>query len=430
MANKRTATARSEAFGLFKDKEMDWAFRRTLEFMIEKAAEIGECLYVARRIDETDGESWINEWSRLADRVEALGDESRDSGHLISARECYMRASNYYRTAEYGTSPTHPRFQEIWEKSVDCFHKSAELFSPPIQCIDVHFEDKSLPGYFWRPKEDSRTRPTLIAAGGNDSSLEEVVWWVGMAAVRRGYNFFAFDHPGHRGAVHRYNNCIKRPDYENPYKAAIDLLETQPGVDQRLAMTGYSFGGYVTCRVAAYEKRLQAIAPNSPVIDLLEASMAFGGDFSRLLNLINLIPVSLLKWLSDLQLRNHPVLQAFKQYTDWTSGFYPTELTPAEKLEAYLNFLKPFTVKDHLDHIHCATIALVSVGDGEVLINQAKELVEKIPSPQKRLHLFTMETDGSDDHCQLDNRSRGAQVMFDFFDEVFNYEFESTTTPR
>jgi hypothetical protein len=56
-----------------------------------------------------------------------------------------------------------------------------------------------------------------------------------------------------------------------------------------------------------------------------------------------------------------------------------------------------------------------------VLINQAKELVEKIASKQKRVHLFTMDTDGSDDHCQLDNRSRGAQVMFDFFDEVFNY---------
>jgi hypothetical protein len=33
-----------------------------------------------------------------------------------------------------------------------------------------------------------------------------------------------------------------------------------------------------------------------------------------------------------------------------------------------------------------------------------------------------MDKDGSDDHCQLDNRSRGAQVMFDFLDDVFNYE--------
>lgn len=251
MAQKRIATARSEAFGLFKDKEMDWAFRRTLEFMIERAAEIGECLYAASSIDDTDGESWINEWSALAGRVEALEDESLASGHIVSARECYMRASNYYRTAEYSIYPTHPQFHKIWKKSVDSFRKGAVLFQPPIEFVNIQFEDKILPGYFWRPQEDGQTRPTLIAAGGNGSSLEEVVWWIGMAAVRRGYNFFTFDHPGHRGAMQHYNDCIKRPDYEKPYQAAIDLLETLSGVDERLAKTGYSFGGYVTCRVAA-----------------------------------------------------------------------------------------------------------------------------------------------------------------------------------
>ena len=139
MAQKRTATARSEAFGLFKDKEMDWVFRRTLEFMIEKTAEIGECLYAARKIDETDGESWINESSVLADRVETLGDESLGSGHIVSARECYMRASNYYRKAEFGISPTHPQFHKIWKKSVDSFRKGALLFQPPIKFLNIQF---------------------------------------------------------------------------------------------------------------------------------------------------------------------------------------------------------------------------------------------------------------------------------------------------
>jgi hypothetical protein len=37
-----------------------WAFRQMLEFMNETAAEIGEYLYVARRIDERDDESWID----------------------------------------------------------------------------------------------------------------------------------------------------------------------------------------------------------------------------------------------------------------------------------------------------------------------------------------------------------------------------------
>ena len=202
-------------------------------------------------------------------------------------------------------------------------------------------------------------------------------------------------------------------------------LKHLPGVDERLCMTGYSFGGYVTCRVAAYEKRIQAIAPNSPIIDLYDASMAFGGggkDMTKMINFIYKIPVPILNMFVELQFRKSPVQKAFKQYTDWATGFFPTDLNPAEKLEKGLKFLKPFSVKEHLDQITCATIGLVSAGDGEVLIGQAKELIEKIPSTNKRYHIFTMNKDGSDDHCQLDNRARGAQVMFDFFDDVFQYQ--------
>ena len=123
MSKLRLGIARSPySFGVFKDHETDWFFKRTLEYMVEKAAEIGECLYVARRIDETDGESWIKEWAELAEKVEKAGDESLNGGHKISARESFLRASNYYRAAEYGTPPYHPRFHELWEKSRECFH--------------------------------------------------------------------------------------------------------------------------------------------------------------------------------------------------------------------------------------------------------------------------------------------------------------------
>ena len=86
-----------------------------------------------------------------------------------------------------------------------------------------------------------------------------------------------------------------------------------------------------------------------------------------------------------------------------------------------LAFLKNFTVKEHLGNITVPALALVSEGDGETLIRQAKQFIDGISSSRKALHVFTMKDDRSVDHCQLDNRSRGAQVMFDFFDEVFGY---------
>ncbi len=406
----------STSFEVFKEKEMNWVFKRTLEFMNEKAAEIAECLYAASRIDEENGESWIEEWSSLAARVEELGDESLSKGHNISARESYMRASNYYRTAEYGTLPSHPRFHELWEHSVDCFRKACSLFSPPIESHMVSFEDKKLPAYFWRPDDSDSTRPTLIVAGGNDSSLEELVFWAGRAAVRRGYNFFAFEHPGHRGAVHLYRECVKRADYEVPYKHAIDLLKTLPGVDERIAMTGYSFGGYITARVAMYDDRIKAIIPNPVQIDHGASDQFWGG-------IVKKIPTFLLNWALKRRLDRRPITKAMTMYSLWALGFDHESLVDLIKDEDAISrarsMRQEWDIKKDLHRITCPALALVGGGEGEVFEQQAKEFLSLISSEKKKLHIFTLEQDGSDDHCQLDNRARGNQVMFDWLDDVF-----------
>lgn len=404
-------------FEVFKDKEMNWVFRRTLEFMNEKAAEIAECLYAARRIEEEDGESWINQWASLASRVEALGDESLSNGHSISAREAFMRASNYYRTAEYGTLPSHPEFHNLWERSVKSFHKVCPLFSPPIETHMVPFEDKKLPAYFWRPDDSDSPRPTLIVAGGNDSSLEELVFWAGRAAVRRGYNFFAFEHPGHRGAVHLYRDCVKRADYEVPYKDAIDFLQTLPGVDERIAMTGYSFGGYITIRVAIHDERIKAIIPNPPQIDMGASDQFWGG-------MVKKIPTFILNWALKRKLDRKPITKAMTMYSLWALGFDHESLVDLLKDEEAISrarsMKQEWDVKNDLHRITCPALALVGGGEGEVFEQQAKDFLSLISSEEKKLHVFTLDVDGSNDHCQLDNRARGNQVMFDWLDDIFH----------
>jgi esterase/lipase len=421
MSNLKLGIARSPySFGIFKDSETDWFFKRTLEHMIEKAAEIGECLYVARRIDETDGESWIREWSDMAERVAKAGEDSLTKGHTVSAREAFARASNYYRAAEYGTPPSHPRFYELWEKSRNCFHKACPLYTPPIQIVGVPFEGNLLPGYYWRPDHADVKRPTLITVGGNDSSGEEVVFAGGPATVRRGYNFFTFEFPGHRGAVHLYPDCVKRPDYEVPFKAAIDYVETLPGVDKRIALTGLSFGGYVSARVAVYEPRVKAVIPNSPLIDGYRVSQAAWRP------LLKRIPRFLLKRLLEWRLRKKPLLKAFFEYSLWSSGYgmsLDDWLNP-EIQEKIAEVQKQYTIVNDLDKITCPALAMVSIDEGEELVRQAKEFYEGISSEIKKLHIFTLDTDGSNDHCQLDNRSRGNQVLFDWLDDIFDYTYE------
>lgn len=427
-SRKITEEARSNLnFGVFKDKETDWVFKRTLEFMGEKAAEIGECLSTARKIDEKSSDSWVREWAKTAEMVEKNGDESLKNGHKISARECFLRASNYYRTAEYGALPSEPEFQKNWQKSRECFLKAAKLFKRPIKSIEVIFEGKKLPGYYWRA-DDSKTRPTLVAAGGGDSSGEEVVMWAGGAAVSRGYNFFMFEHPGHRGAVHLYPDCIRRYDMEVPYKVGLDFLQTLPGVDERIALTGYSGGGYIVTRVAAFDKRVKAVVPNSPLINPGELVY---GNWPKFLNLI---PLSWMDKMLEMKFFSSPLLKSRWKFNEWANG--DSGLNFAQKLTKHAGILQKgettldglmrwqekMVVSDEmLKNITCPALGLVGEDEGEMMVRQAKRFIEKISSQNKVLHIFNLKKDGSNDHCQLDNRSRGNQIMFDWLDEVFNY---------
>jgi hypothetical protein len=56
-------------------------------------------------------------------------------------------------------------------------------------------------------------------------------------------------------------------------------------------------------------------------------------------------------------------------------------------------------------------------GEGEIMLRQAREFHAGIASEDKRLHIFSLNRDGSDDHCQLDNISRAMQVVFDWLGE-------------
>ncbi|RDE16300.1 MAG: hypothetical protein C4K48_01835 [Candidatus Thorarchaeota archaeon] len=413
MARLTLGMARApKSIGIFKDPETDWAFNRTLEFMSEKAAEMGECLYAARRIDEQDGDSWISEWAALAERVESLGDESLRNGHTISAREAFLRASNYWRTAEYACTPNHHRFHETWQRSVNAFRKACRLFNPPIQVLEVSFEGRMLPGYFMRPDSSDIARPTMFAAGGNDSSSEEILTAVGFSAVRRGYNFFTFDYPGHRGAVHLYADCVKRADYSGAFAAALDLLKSLRGVDDRIALSGYSYGGYVVSQVATREPRVRALIADSPLMDIpaLQRSSAFSRVFRA-------IPDRLLIKAVEKKLKSTPVLKGLVYYTFWSWGC-PNVIEGREwkpKLDS--------VITEEVHKIRCPTLALVSKHEGDFMLEQAEAFIQKIGSERKRLHVFTQEQDGSYDHCQLDNISRGQQVMYDWLDDILGYRY-------
>jgi pimeloyl-ACP methyl ester carboxylesterase len=251
----------------------DYEFVRGISTQQTGAAEFGECMETMDRIHDGNFESWIQEWSATADRVAAYAEDADRAGDQVGARGAYLKASNYYRMAVFYAHSTDPRHTTLWQQSRDCFHHMIRLMDQPIESFDIDFEGAKLPAYFVAGGEGKR--PALIALGGFDSTMEEVYSWIGPVAAQYGWHCLIFEGPGQWAALKTNPGLVFRPDYEKPVSAVVDYLFSRPDVDQdKVALIGYSAGGYLAPRAAAGEPRIKACIANTLVVDCGEAARA------------------------------------------------------------------------------------------------------------------------------------------------------------
>ena len=117
---------------------------------------------------------------------------------------------------------------------------------------------------------------------GFDGSAEEVYYWIGPAAAERGWNCVIFEGPGQRGALHVNPGLVLRPDYEAPVAAVIDYAVGRSEVDpSRLALIGYSLGGFLATRAATFEPRIKAVVADSLIVNV---SAAFAAMWPKVLH--------------------------------------------------------------------------------------------------------------------------------------------------
>jgi hypothetical protein len=86
---------------IFNDQTLSLQLLRTISETYYKCADIGECLSTAYRVKEGDFESWYEEWLKTAKRVHQYAEERISKNHMMSAKEAYLRASNYYRASGF-----------------------------------------------------------------------------------------------------------------------------------------------------------------------------------------------------------------------------------------------------------------------------------------------------------------------------------------
>ena len=372
------------------------------------AAEFGECMETIDRIKDGNFESWISKWTVTADRVANYAVKVRQLGDKTSARTAFLKASNYYRMAVFYASPTDPRHTELWKRSKDCFHGMVQLMDNPIECLDIDFEGAKLPAYFVSGGEGKR--PTLIALGGFDSTMEEVYCWIGTAAADYGWHCLIFEGPGQWSALKLNPDLRFRPDYERPVKAVVDYVLSRPDVDgERLALIGYSMGGYLAPRAAAFEPRIKACIPNTLVVDAGEAVK------ESLFFKLGHVSDHILDGLYSLISKGSVSARWYLQHAQWTLGIR----RPHEYLEAW----KPYTLKGLEDHFQSPMLFLFSEDDIIDLAAPSPKIVQEILQfilslkCDRTIHLFTG-TEGASHHCQMGALSYANAVIFQWLNQT------------
>lgn len=362
---------------------MSYQFRRTLGETQEGGGAVSECFQAASRMIPGDLNSWHEEWLKVAHRNDSKGDEAERQGHIQTAMNCWLRATEYYRSAEFWLDADDPRRLPTFTKCENASHKWLKYL--PGEVVEIPYEDgKSLPAYFIKSPVGGEQQPVLISFGGLDSFKDELWFMTGRGAVQRGISVLLVDGPGQGGALRRHG-IVSRYDYEVPVGKCIDWLEKRSDIDpKRIAVSGSSMGGYYAARAGSMEHRLAACISHGAIWDI-EKRFADRGE-------------------------NH----ALAGHMKWVIG--------AKDMAEAVVKAKQFKLEGVLDHMRCPYLVLH--GGHDVLGVETVQLVHdyaKSKGIDVTLCLTSAEETGAE-HCQHDNPTLGQEIMIDWLADIFGID--------
>ncbi len=390
----------------FQSAELDFQLLRVLGVAASGGSSIGETMYVVNAISEQNPSDWVAGFKEMGRRTDALGDAAANRNHPVTARDAYFRASTYYRSAEYYADAS-AESGEIGRKSREAFVRAIRCPAGPAEPVQIPYEDDWMPGYFLCPDNSGRKRKTVVMISGSDGTSEEITLAYGFGAVERGYNALVFDGPGQMGMYRFHPEKTFRPDYEVPLGQAISFALERPEVDaQKLALLGFSFGGYFVARTAAHDDRIRAVIPDSPLTDVGPVLAAILGDLTNsmgrdiLVEEIDALPENVIPAYGKPTLKSHVL-----RFGARSAGTFLAQAGRYKLDEATLRWIK------------CPTLALSSAGEGEMFRAQRNFYATSVSGPVTTYEFSASE--GADAHCQMGNPAMYCAVAFDWLDELF-----------
>jgi naringenin degradation protein FdeB len=353
------------------------------------AVALGEIERICARLaarGPADPDAWWQEWCAMAEKNEKLADAAAREGRDATAGRRYLRAGNYYYTGERFVPPGERKL-EVYQKALRCYKEGLRRRHPEIEFVEVPYEGKTLPAYFMKSAFAKGRAPTVVVFDGMDNCKEMSVLFAGLEFAKRGFHTLAIDGPG-QGEALRLRKLHARHDYEAAGTAAYDFVAKRGDVDaQRVAIMGYSFGGYYAPRIAAFERRYAACV------------------------CLGALHWDLHAWQAKIkaQLAADPKKSAQSNFQfQWILGLNDSD----EALER----ARLFSLAGIAEKISCPVLVTHGQDDRVVPVEAAHRLYAALKTRKKTLRIFTAE-DGGAEHCQVDDRQYGIDFIADWLSE-------------
>ncbi|KAM0258810.1 hypothetical protein ACHAQJ_003652 [Trichoderma viride] len=394
---------------LSTDSSFHFEILRAVSVAPYQGADVGEVLTAAAKIIPGDFESYYTAFNDLAVRVHKKAEAIDASKYPVSARNAYFREATYLRNAEFYLHGNwqDPRINSTWDRHRVVFDKAIALLPVPGHRVTLKAQGFDVPAIFYGCGLPGR-RPTILMCSGYDGSQEELYHVAVEAALSRGMNAITFEGPG-QPTVRREQNIGFIHDWERVVSPVVDYALTRDDIDPNaIGLWGYSMGGYLAARAAAFEPRLAAVMVIDGVID-------FGAG------IIEKFPPELAALFKAGN--KEAVDQAVKFAVASPEATTTFRWAIGQGLWAF-NIKSPFEwatkCQDYKmgDAIHNIKMPIfVADAENDVLLpGQAKAVVEAI-GESATYHLFTIE-DGAGEHCSIGAAVLQNQVIFDWFQEI------------
>ncbi|AQU88671.1 dipeptidyl aminopeptidase [Komagataeibacter nataicola] len=361
----------------FRNQTFHFQTLRALNDIAANGADLNEVLTAISTIPDGDTDAWFNAFSALAirteDRIPACADP-------LSKGYAWLRAHNYWRTAEFLLRPDDTRRKTAWTREIAAFDNGLKLTGIVHERFTIPYETGCLRGIFYPGPDGWQKKPLVVLVGGYDSTLEELYFVLVKAAHDRGYGVLTYEGPGQGGVLREYGLTFT-PEWEKPTSAILDHFEATGFRPEKTVLVGMSMGGYLAPRAAAFDTRITGVVAYDVLFDM--------GSIADRYAALALNPAAM----------KNPDLVWALDNACWTLG--------VSTLPEAVAAMRPYTLRDVAGRITADVLILVGEHDHFIPASQAEDF-GKTCTAARSVETVTFNTlSGGAEHCQL-----GAQTLW------------------